>query len=72
VANNTFIVHIELPDDTAVDRAELEHLLVGIAEEITKGGVCRPVKDREGKRVGYWAMTPEKLNIDFFNKHRSS
>jgi hypothetical protein len=69
---STFVVHVEIPDDGPLQRAELEWLLVKAAAQISQGGVCAPLKDRHGKRIGYWAFSPEQLKIDFFNKHRSS
>jgi hypothetical protein len=71
---NTLIVHIELPgdDDGPLERAELEWMLVKAAAEIVEGGVCRPINDSNGKRIGYWALSPQKLKVDFFNKHGSS
>ena len=66
---NTLIVHIELDDEGEIDRARLESLLCLAAYQIAKGGVCRRIEDTNGKRYGYWAISPEKLKVDFFNKH---
>lgn len=66
---NTLIVHIEIDGDGELDRAKLESLLSVAAYQVARGGVCRRIEDTSGKRYGYWAITPEKLKIDFFNKH---
>jgi hypothetical protein len=61
---NTFVLVIETPDDTEVDRAQLESLLSLAAYQVVRGGVVRPIVSGQGDKLGYWAIYPGKLKVD--------